>query len=248
MAQEKKAVNLGGKAPLYNVAQCLAALQKGINRPAHLPGLLVFYGPSGFGKSSAAAAAVTQTGAYYVQAQSSWTRKALHLSILKVMGIAPAKTLYEMGDQIATQLIASRRALIIDEADHLVNKGIIECVRDFYEASLAPIMLIGEENLPGNLKKWERIHGRVLEFTPAQPASEADAKALRDMYAKKVSIADDLLQKVLDEANGSVRRIIVNLELIQNTAMAETRDTMDLAAWGERRLYTGDAPARRVSA
>lgn len=248
MAQAANSVNMAGKASLLNVSLCVGALGKAQNRPRHLPGLVVFYGPSGFGKSSAAAVAVTQKGAYYVQAQSSWTRKAFHLALLKVMGIAPAKTLYEMGEQIAVQLVNSGKALIIDEADHLVAKGIIESVRDIYEATLAPIMLIGEENLPNNLKRWERIHGRVLEFVPAQPASMDDARALCAMYAKKVSIADDLLALVHKKAAGSVRRICVNLERIQTVALADGKTEMDAATWAGRDLYTGEAPARRVAA
>ena len=42
-------------APLKNVALCTRLLEQAINRPAHLPGLVCFYGPSGWGKSFAAA-------------------------------------------------------------------------------------------------------------------------------------------------------------------------------------------------
>lgn len=247
MAQAANNVNMAGKAPLLNTVLCLGSLMKAIQRPRHLPGLVVFYGPSGFGKSTAAAVAVTHTQAYYIQAQSSWTRKAFSLAVLKVMGVTPAKTIYEMADQIATQLIDSKKALIIDEADHLVSKGIVEAVRDIYEATLAPIMLIGEENLPGNLKRWERIHGRVLEFVPAEPASFDDAKELRAMYAKETPIADDLLGMVHEASRGSVRRICVNLERIQHEARLNGWTQVDAAAWGKRHLYTGEAPARRVS-
>jgi DNA transposition AAA+ family ATPase len=240
-------VYLAGKASLVNVALFLSLLETTKNRPRHLPGLGVFYGPSGWGKSTAAAVGVAHTGAYYVQAQSSWTRKAFFLAILKVMGIAPAKTLYEMGEQIATQLVLSEKALIIDEADHLVNKGIIEAVRDIYETTLAPVILIGEEGLPVSLKRWERIHGRVLEFVPAEPASLEDAKALREMYAKKVHIADDLLALVHELSRGSVRRICVNLERTQAVALEDGLTAMALATWAGRELYTGEAPARRIS-
>jgi len=241
-------VNMAGKAPLVNVALCLGALSSATNRPRHLPGLVVFYGPSGFGKSSAAAVAVTRTGAYYVQAQSSWTRRAFALALLKVMGVAPAKTIYEMTEQVAMQLVSSGKPLIIDEADHLVARGIVEAVRDIYEATLAPVMLIGEENLPGDLKRWERIHGRVLEFVPAQPASFDDARELRAMYATKVAISDDLLALVHQASKGSVRRICVNLERIKDIALKNGKTEMDAAAWAGRDLYTGEAPARRVAA
>ena len=247
MSYDFSKVNPGNKALLFNVCACASALGEAMERPQHLPGIVVFYGPSGFGKSSAAAVAMTHHNAYYVQAQSSWTRKALHLSILKSMGITPAKTVYDMGEQIATQLVASGYPLIIDEADHLVNKGIIEVIRDIYEASQATIMLIGEENLPANLKKWERFHGRVLNWVPAAPASYDDAAALREKYATRVAIADDLLAMVHEKSKGSVRRICVNLENIQRTALSKGLAAMNRASWGNRDLFTGEAPRRRLS-
>lgn len=235
---------LMGKAPLGNVALCLGTLEKAMNRPRHLPGITVFYGPSGYGKSTAAAIARVRHNAYYVQARSSWTRKAAHAAILKEMGLVPGKTLADMADQVAEQLVLSRRPLIIDESDYLVERGSVEIIRDIYEASLAPIMLIGEERLPSSLKKWERFHGRVLDWAPAQPASGKDALALRDLYATRVSIADDLMEHVATLAEGSVRRICVNIERIQDAALAEGRDSMDKAQWGKRDLYMGNAPTR----
>ena len=237
-------VNLSGKAPLANVGLTLGALSGAMKRPAHLPGIVVLYGPSGLGKSTAATVATVQLQAYYVQAKSSWTRKAVYQSILKVMGIVPAKTIYEMEEQVAGQLAASRRPLIVDECDHLVAKGSIEIVRDIYEASGAAILLIGEEHLPASLSRWERIHNRVLEWVPAQYADMDDARALRDLYCDRVAVADDLLAHIHGGSKGVARRICVNLERAQQAGLELGRKEIDLAAWGKRDLYTGDAPVR----
>ena len=237
-------VNLSGKAPLANVGLTLGALSGAMKRPAHLPGIVVLYGPSGLGKSTAATVATVQLQAYYVQAKSSWTRKAVYQSILKVMGIVPAKTIYEMEEQVAGQLAASRRPLIVDECDHLVAKGSIEIVRDIYEASGAAILLIGEEHLPTSLSRWERIHNRVLEWVPAQYADMDDARALRDLYCDRVAVADDLLAHIHGGSKGVARRICVNLERAQQAGLELGRKEIDLAAWGKRDLYTGDAPVR----
>ena len=135
MQEATATVNLPGKAPLANVGLTLGALTGAINRPSHLPGIVVLYGPSGLGKSTSATIDTVQLRAYYVQAKSSWTRKAVYQSILKSMGVDPAKTIYEMEEQVTAQLAASRRPLIVDECDHLVAKGIIEVVHDIYEGS-----------------------------------------------------------------------------------------------------------------
>ncbi|MEN1522998.1 hypothetical protein AAIH38_36195, partial [Pseudomonas aeruginosa] len=72
-----------------------------------------FYGPTGFGKSVSAAWVANRRRAYYVQAKSVWTRKHTLKSILGEMGIKPGATLPEMADQIAEELAASGRPLII---------------------------------------------------------------------------------------------------------------------------------------
>jgi hypothetical protein len=107
-------------------------------------------------------------------------------------------------------------------------------------------MLIGEENLPTRLRQWERFHGRVLKFTLAEPPSLEDARSLRNLYVEGVEIAEDLLAKVHREAKGSVRRICVNLENIREEAVDNGLARIDLAMWGDKALFTGDAPTRRL--
>ena len=117
-------------APLTNVALCVNALEQAINRPAHLPGLVSFYGPSGYGKSNGAAYAAVKYNAYHVECKSTWTKKAFLINILKEMGMAAKGTIPEMADAIAEQLALSGRPLIIDEFDHMVSRTIEELVLD----------------------------------------------------------------------------------------------------------------------
>lgn len=233
-------------APLVNVSRCVGALREAMERKSHLPGMVTFYGPSGWGKSTAAAYAANKHRAYYIEAKSSWTRKALLLAVCKEMGLAPARTVYELTEQVSEQLVLSGRPLIVDEMDHLVEKNAVEVIRDLYEGSNAAILLIGEERLPSKLKAWERFHGRVLEWVPAQPASLEDAEHLMALYVQEITLSPDLLAYLHKESNGSVRRICVNLDKVQREAIKEGWTQVDRALWGDRKLYTGDAPARRV--
>ncbi|WP_027853508.1 AAA family ATPase [Marinobacterium litorale] len=241
-----ESVSIGTVAPITNVGICIGALQRIMHRDQHLPGMAVLYGPAGFGKSLAASYAANKTRAYYVTCKSSWTKKALLLALAKEMGLEPAKTLYEMCDQVCEQLALSQRPLIIDEMDHVVEKNAVEIVRDIYEGSFAPILLIGEEKLPAKLERWERFHSRILEFVPAQPVSADDAEVLQEMYCPEVTIAPDLMDEVLSIAKGSVRRVVVNISRIRNFGLSEGLETVDQNTWGNQPLFTGKAPARRV--
>lgn len=232
-------------APLENVSRCAAALERAMHRPGHLPGLTAFYGPSGWGKTIAATYAANKHRAYYVEAKSSWTRKALLAAILTEMGIDPGKTLYDMTDQVSEQLVRSNRPLIIDEFDHLVQAGTVEIVRDIHEGSSAAILLIGEEQLSAKLKRWPRFHNRMLSWVPAQPAALEDAKHLRRLYVDEVEIRDDLLARITELSRGAARLICVNLDRVQQEALKERWKAVGLKEWGNRDLYTGDAPARK---
>lgn len=234
-------------ADTANLGLCDVALERAIDRTGSLPGMVCLYGPSGFGKSVAATHVACRRRAYYVQAKSVWTKKHTLLAILHEMGMQPAKTIPEMLDQAAQELAVSGRPLIIDEMDHLVEKKAVELIRDLYESSHAPILLIGEEQMPTKLKKWERFHGRVLSWVPAQPVTLEDATKLAPIYAPAVEIAEDLLQHLVDISGGSVRRVAVNLELINDTSAATGASLVDRASWGRRELYTGEAPKRRLA-
>jgi len=235
-----------GSAPLRNIAVLHQTLQAAQNRPLHLPGIVTFSGPSGFGKSTAAAFVSAQTGAYYLELKSHWSKKPFLEAMLKNMGIPAYKTVSAMADQVAEELAASGRPLIFDEFDYAVaREGMIDLVRDIYEQSNAPIVLIGEEKLPQKLKKWERFDGRIMDWAQAVPADLEDARALNGHYHPNVTVADDLLGVLVKMAGGSIRRIVTNLERIAAFAKMEGLQTIDLAGWGNQPLFTAQPPKTR---
>ncbi|EON13060.1 AAA family ATPase [Pandoraea sp. SD6-2] len=242
---EQKSQCAGAIAQITNLGLCDVAIERATTRSANLPGLIGFYGPSGWGKSMAANYIANTRRARYVQAKSVWTKKHFLKAVLFEMGILPAATMPEMVDQIAEELATSRRPLIIDEMDYLVARKATDLVRDLYDASHTPIMMIGEERLPDKLKEWERMHGRVMHWVPAEPVTVEDVYKLRPLYCPNINIGEDLMARLVELAHGSVRRVCVNLERIQEAAMVQGVDTMTLATWGKRELYTGQAPKRR---
>lgn len=231
-------------APLQNVALCKVALSHAVGRAAHLPGLVALYGKSGWGKTFAATYAANKFRACYVEAKEAWTKKAFLKAVLKELGVRPANVICDMVDQIAEELALSGRPLIIDEMDHLVKRNLVELVRDIYESSKAPILMIGEENLENNLRKWERFHNRVLEWVPAQPSNLEDVRHLAMLYAPEITITDDLLEYLRAKCDGVTRRICINIETIRRETLNHGLDTMDRATWGNKPLFTGKAPSR----
>lgn len=241
--------NVNSIAPLRNVTLMNALVERVMNRSPGLPGMATFHGFSGYGKTSAATYVAAKHRCYHIQVKSVWTQKKLCQSVLLALGIQPARTIADMVDQIGEELALSGRPLLIDEADFLVAKRMVEVVRDIYESSAAAIILIGEEHLPGKLKAWERVHGRMLDWVAAQPASLADAKHLTNLYCPGVEIEADLLAKLHEASGGSARRICVNLDRIRELARTQGLDGVGKKEWGQRTFFQGTPPhARRVSA
>lgn len=238
MAQESNQVNT--IAPLKNVALCAKVMERAINSPAHLPRIVSFTGYSGYGKSWAAAVTANKFKAFYVECKSGWTKRALLEAILLQMGMTAQGPVYKLVDQVSEQLAKTEKALIIDEMDYLVKRSAVEIVRDIYEGSNAPILLIGEENMPSNLNKWERFHGRVLEWAYAQPADVQDVKLLASFYCKRVKIREDLIQETTKAIKGSVRRACVNLDRIEKKALGMGLEEIGMAEWGKTPFYTGE--------
>lgn len=233
--------------PLTNVGLLASALERSQARPLGLPGLVVMYGPSGYGKSVGAAFAANLHRAYYVECRDTWSKKAFLQAVLREMAIIPGRTLSDMVDQVAEQLSRSGRPLIVDDVQYLLDKAAANILTDIYNASQGTLVLIGEERVPSSLARLERLHNRVLEWVPAQPATLEDLRQLAKASYPNLALADDLLEDLRVQVRGCLRRVAVNLYRVHCEAEAVGTESMDLASWGRRGWFTGEAPARRVA-
>lgn len=250
-ASNVTALRLPNIAPLRNVLLLRSMVDQLVKRSPNLPGIGVLYGFAGLGKSNACAAAASAYRAIYIEVRDHFTRKLLLLAILHEMGIKPDRTAGEMFDQVANELELSRRPLILDMADYLIKRHLVDTVLDLFEASRTAIVLAGEERFPKNLRKEsERFYDRVLKFQLAERADKDDARKLASMYAPDVEIKDDLLTKILEVAGGVARKIVVNIETVRQEVRKSGPGggggrSIDLKTWGTRPFNTGEAPARR---
>lgn len=232
-------------APLKNVSALVALINRVQKRPHGFPGLACYYGPSGFGKTTAGVYGANRFDAHLVQVKSVWTSRKFCEAILTDLGVKPKRTIADMVDQISDELARSGRPLLIDEADFLVQRKMVEIVRDIYESSGAAIVLIGEELLPQKLQAWERFHGRILDWVAAEPGTIEDLNHLAEIYCPNVTLGDDLRQHLLHQSNRSIRRISINLSRVHEVAQVKGLDHIDMKTWGKADFFTGSAPEPR---
>lgn len=234
-------------APLKNVSLFNEGVERVMNRPAHLPGMVTFHGYSGYGKTCAAIYAANRYKAYYVEAGHSWSQKKLCEAILTELGIPAKGTIANQVDKIIEGLASNECPLIIDEFDYIVNKKFVELVREIHDKSGAPIILIGEELLPSKLAEWERFHNRVIDWIPAQPADFEDMEHLASLYCPDIYISADVLKCVHDKSQGRVRRACVSLERIKEYAKMTGTEEVSVSDLNEVKLFSGLPPQRRAA-
>ena len=232
-------------APLKNVSALMTLVMALRDRPARLPGIGVGSGPSGFGKSMAAQYAQNKLDCIYIEARSFWSSKTFCEKLLEELQGRPRGTISRMMTDIVDIMgNHPNRPLIIDEADKLVDKKQIELVRDIYELTQAPIVLIGEEELPTKLAAFERVHNRVLDWVLFQPCDTDDTKHLaRVVLRDQVAIADDLIEAIRIKTGGRARRIATTLYQVKTFATNAGLKTVDVATY-KGPIVSGETPRR----
>lgn len=235
-------------APLANVTRLVALIDRAQNRGPGLPGLGCFYGKAGLGKTTAGIYATNTLNACHVEALPFGGLKTLLTMIVTELGLRPRRLIPDLFDQAAQELAVTSRPLIIDEADHILSTKTIEAVRHLHDKSGAPVILMGEELLPQRLQAWERVHGRMLAWVEAEPATIKDVEHLAKVYAQGVEIVPELREAVLTASKASMRYISTNLAAIAEFAAVRGLSRVTKADWGALAFHTGEPPTLRRGA
>lgn len=248
MSHKKSRVN-PGTGPivqeLENVRLVIELMQRVMDRRSDLPGIGVFCGPSGLGKTVASTNAATLYNAAYVECGASWNQTSLMDAVLyELTATAMKGTVATKMKQIIDVLASDGRPLIIDEADYLVKKATIDLIREMSDRSGVGVILIGEEYLPKKLEAFERTYNRVLKWQYAQPCDVDGARALAKMLVPDIEIEEALLDALVQITKGITRTICTNLDSIREQAELSGLDRVSAADWDPAQFYSGRAPER----
>lgn len=226
--------NVNRAAPLKNVVAFSTLLNKMVDRDGDLPGLGVFYGPSGWGKTKAAIYGSQRHRAKYVECGQFTTARSLLSNILLELGDPRPRGSIEDLKTRAVMIMAGdpKKPLIIDEAHFIASKRFIDLLREISDKSGAPVIMIGEEMLPATLELFERVHNRVLEWLPALPCDADDMVQLVRARCSGIKLGADLSEAILEKTKGNTRRIVTNLVAVEEMAKVTGKTEIDLASFG----------------
>lgn len=227
-------VNVNRAAPMKNVAAFATLLQRMVDRDGDMPGLACFFGPSGWGKTKSAVYGAHRHRAVYVECGQFTSARSLMKQILIEYGEQnPRGSIEEMKSRAIMLMVADRtRPLIVDEAHFVATKRFVDLLRELSDKSGAPVVLIGEEQLPQHLEAFERVHNRVLEWLPALPCDAEDFSHLAAVRCRGIRIAADLATAILERTEGNTRRIVINMSRIVDIARLTGANEIGLEAFG----------------
>lgn len=229
-------------AIVKNVVHAKAALEALSARDLGVPGMGLFYGKTGFGKTSTVTWLVNQTNGIFVRASATWTPSSMLGQIMVELGAAPTARLNVMLDHIVTQMAMTQRPLFVDEADYLVkSERMIETLRDIHDLTGVPVIMIGMAGIERRLFHRAQLTRRISRWVEFMPTDLEDARIVTDTLCE-VRITDDLLERIHEETGGSIGLIVVALAQIETAAKTNGWSEVNSITWGRRPFFLDNKP------
>lgn len=222
-----------------NVLKALSAVNELRDQTRSVEKLGVIYGRTGEGKTTVLAYAANQVDGKCVRALEAWTPKEMMAALLFELDVkSPTGTVNQMKLEVVRRIAEHGTPLFVDEADKLLARvGLLEHLRDIYDLSGCPVILIGEDELKVRLEDYAkgRISRRITEWVEFRGIDDEDARILADGLLE-VDLADDLLEHVREKSLGIVGFMVASFKRIEAFARGNSLPLVTLAQWGERPL------------
>jgi len=231
-------------ASVKNIVRMGDALDAVMTRSAGTEGMVLIYGASGVGKSTALAYYLNQYNAVYVEASPAWSLGSMYAAILGGMGMLPKGRAADLERQIVDEMSANNRPLFIDELDHILLPGqtttlrMLEALRSIYDKSRMPVLMCGMDRVDRKLKLREQLSRRIFQWVEFGDLDLDDARVVADTVCDVV-LADDLLADVFAATAGRMGRLVPVLAQIERRAKGQGWHEVDRNLWGGKPWHFG---------
>ena len=197
-----------------NISNSVSSVENLKEKPERLDRMALWYGKWGFGKTTALEFFYTNNFCFYVRAMAAWCRSVNMMieDILRSYRVEARGRFKQDMRELIRIVKKHQYPLFIDEADRVVRKSIlIETVRDIYDLTRIPIILIGQENIINILQRRDlgQVFSRITEIVEFRELSAQDiqriAKELCDLecdlkvasFIKNITLGDFRLVNAL---------------------------------------------------
>jgi DNA transposition AAA+ family ATPase len=211
-----------------------------INRPMGTEGMGLMCGPPGTGKTTTLAFCANVFDGIYMRAVSCWTVTSMLADLCRFFGGVRMHRRADMVCYIVEELTKENRPvrpIFLDEADYcLKHDEMIESLRDIYDLSGCPVILIGMEDFARRIRENEKVARRITQWIEFKGVDIEDTAKVASECCE-VELASDLIEYLHKETMGNIGRLIIGLRKIETYAKVNNKSVIAASDWGERPLY-----------
>ncbi len=183
------------------------------------PGLGLYYGDPGLGKTEAAQHLCIKKPTYiYIRAKTAWTIRWMLNDLLLELNEQAAGRTERAYERLRDTLLKDRRPIVIDEVDHMLHDSkVIETMRDIYDETGNPFLLIGMQDAERKLKRFPHLYSRFADVYKAKPISADEIQDIADQLCD-YPLEQQSAQLLFERTNGEFRKIMRWLKVLERKA------------------------------
>jgi len=223
-----------------NMRRFTQAIDELLNRPIGTEGMGLLWGSPGEGKTTAVAYVHNVYDGIFVRAVGCWTVTSMLGDICKELGGQRMLRRSDMVEYIVHELTRdgrNPRPIFIDEADYCFRQfEMVDSLRDIYDLSGCPVILIGMEDIARRIRTNERIARRITQWVEFKGLDLEDT-ALVSFECCEVTLTRDLIEHLHKETGANIGRTIIGLNKIEKFALNNGLSTISAAQWNNQPLY-----------
>ncbi len=207
-----------------NVKKFVALMSELQELPPNIPKIALVFGDYGLGKSETIKWWTFKNECIYIRANQGMTTRWLLSEIADELNIQSYWHINETFKEIESALLNNRQTIIIDEIDYLIERKVIETLRDLHDRTGCPMVLVGMNLVNKKLARYPHLMDRIYKTYKFESYDKEDIKQILSELSD-INITDDGLEYLATRAN-QFRQVVKLVNKIEK--LARTNQILEL--------------------
>ena len=207
-----------------NVKKFVALMSELQELPPNIPKIALVFGDYGLGKSETIKWWTFKNECIYIRANQGMTTRWLLSEIADELNIQSYWHINETFKEIESALLNNRQTIIIDEIDYLIERKVIETLRDLHDRTGCHMVLVGMNLVNKKLARYPHLMDRIYKTYKFESYDKEDIKQILSELSD-INITDDGLEYLATRAN-QFRQVVKLVNKIEK--LARTNQILEL--------------------
>lgn len=208
-----------------NVKNFVSLMEEVKQLPNNIPKIILVYGEYGLGKSETIKWWTFKNDCVYVRANQGMTSRWLLSEIAEELGEEPFWHIQETFNLIEKKLKENPKPIIIDEVDYLLERNTVETLRDLYDTTSCPLVLVGMGNIDKKLSRYPHIIDRIYKSFKFERYDFEDVKQILNELTQ-IPFTPDGVEYLATRVN-QFRQIVKLINKIEKLAITNQLKQID---------------------